>query len=165
MRDLLKRAEPFVRVWEFDGKFGRAKEQTALLAEIAAALATADETPVPTSNDLLALLRFRVLDYRNATEEARERLMLRAADEIEWLRAELGWAQSVVEQQRASDETAATHWHCAEHSMIGTAACPVCREAADKSAAALCVACEGKPRWPNEPCAVCGASSGASDAL
>ena len=47
-----------------------------------------------TSNDLLSLLRFRVLDYRNATEEARERLMLEAAEEIERLRG-------------AADETAA----------------------------------------------------------
>ena len=38
-----------------------------------------------------------------------------------------------LRQRRAADETAATHWHCAEHSMIGAAACPVCREAADKS--------------------------------
>ena len=40
-----------------------------------------------TKDDLLALLRFRILDYRNASEEARERLMLQAADEIERLRA------------------------------------------------------------------------------
>ena len=52
-----------------------------------------EERATRTSNDLLSLLRFRVLDYRNATEEARERLMLEAADEIERLR-------------RGADETA-----------------------------------------------------------
>ena len=65
----------------------------------------------PSSNDLLSLLRFRVLDYRNATVEARERLMLEAADEIERLRAALqritDYAQSVEDADEIADRALA----------------------------------------------------------
>ena len=70
-----------------------------------------EERATRTSNDLLSLLRFRVLDYRNATEEARERLMLEAADEIERLRAALqritDYAQSVEDADEIADRALA----------------------------------------------------------
>jgi len=33
LKDRLRRTEPFVRAWEFDGKFARAKDQQVLIAE------------------------------------------------------------------------------------------------------------------------------------
>ena len=55
------------------------------------------------SKDLLRLLRMQVLDRHNGSEEAKERLMLEAADEIDQFRRQvnLAWAAGLFEGEGA----------------------------------------------------------------